>query len=99
MQILSYLFVWGGFLKTMGILAIIWLSLCALALLFLHIKSHCLLKSILINAILGFTATAIINLTQNLTGVYIPLNWWTVGGSGILGLPYVCGLLLLQTVI
>jgi len=83
-------------LKTLGIIAIIWLSMCAFALLILHIKSHKLIKSIMLNALLGFAAIAIINLTQNFTGVFVPVNWWTVVGSGIFGLPCVCGVVLLQ---
>lgn len=83
-------------MKTLGIIAIIWLSMCAFALLILHIKSHKLIKSIMLNALLGFTAIAIINLTKKFTGVFVPVNWWTVGGSGIFGLPCVCGVVLLQ---
>ena len=86
-------------MKTLGIIAIIWLSMCAFALLILHIKSHKLIKSIMLNALLGFAAIAIINLTQNFTGVFVPVNWWTVGGSGIFGLPCVCGVVLLQILI
>ena len=87
---------WGDFLKILGIIAIVWLSLCAFALLILHIKSHKIIKSIFLNALLGFAAIIVINLTRKFTGVYIPLNWWTVGGGGIFGLPCVCGIILLQ---
>lgn len=83
-------------MKTLGIIAIVWLSLCASFLLILHIKSHKMIKSIFLNAILGFAAIAVINLTQKFTGVHIPLNWYTVGGSGIFGLPCVCGIILAQ---
>ncbi len=86
-------------MKTLGVLAIIWLSICALVLLVLHIKSHKMIKSIFLNALLAFAAIATINLTQKFTGVYIPLNWWTVGGSGIFGLPCVCSVVLLQILI
>ena len=82
-------------MKTLEITAIVWLSLCAFALLILHIKSHKLLKSIILNASLGLAAIAIINLTQKFTGVFVPINWWTIGGSGVFGLPYVCGIILL----
>lgn len=84
-------------MKTLGIIAIVWLSLCAFVLLILHIKSHKMIKSILLNALLGFAVIAVINLTKKFTGVHIPLNWYTVGGSGIFGLPCVCGIILLQT--
>ena len=88
---------WGVyFMRTLGIITIVWLSLCALVLLVLHIKSHKFIKSIFLNALLGFAAIVVINLTQKYTGVFVPLNWWTVGGSGVLGLPCVCGVILLQ---
>ncbi len=86
-------------MKVLGILTIIWLSFCALALLVLHIKSHKLLKSIILNALLSFAAIALINLTQKFTGVFVPLNWYTVGGSGIFGIPCVCGIILAQIII
>lgn len=87
------------FLKILGIIAMVWLSICALILLVLHIKSHKMIKSIFINAVLGFLAIAVINLTQKFTGVNIPLNWWTVGGCGIFGLPCACGIIILQIII
>ena len=89
----------GVIMKVLGILAIIWFSIFALILLVLHIKSHKMIKSIFLNAVLSFLAIAIINLTEKFTGVFIPLNWYTVGGSGIFGLPCVCGIVLLQTFI
>lgn len=95
----SYILCGVIFLKALGILAIIWLSLCALALLVLHIKSHKLLKSIILNALLGFAAITLINLTQKFTGVSVPLNWYTVSGTGTFGLPCVCGIILLQIIV
>ncbi len=86
-------------MKIFGILACVWLSLCAFALLITHIKSHRLLKSVISNAFLAFAVIIIINLTKKLTGVYVPLNWWTVTGSGIFGIPCVCGIILLQIII
>ncbi|MBR6503019.1 MAG: pro-sigmaK processing inhibitor BofA family protein [Clostridia bacterium] len=86
-------------MKIIAVLTMIWLSLCSLVLLFLHIKSHAFFKSIIINALLGFFAVALINLTQKFTGVFVPINWYTVIGSGTLGLPCVCGLILAQIII
>ena len=86
-------------MKTLAIVAIIWLAICGLILFVLHIKSRTVIKSIISNALLGFGAIFLINVTQKYTGVNIPLNWWTVGGGGILGLPAVCGTVLLQLLI
>lgn len=96
---MTYILMWGGFLKALGIIAIIWLSVCAFVLLIFHIKSHKLLKSLFLNAMLSFAAITLINLTQKFTGVSVPLNWWTVGGGGIFGLPCVCGIILAQIII
>lgn len=85
-------------MKTLGIIAIVWLSVCSFVLLILHIKSHKMIRSIFLNALLGFAAIAMINLTQKFTGVHIPLNPYTVGGSGIFGLPAVCGAIILQVI-
>lgn len=90
---------WGGFLKTLGTIAIIWISVCAFALLIFHIKSHKMIKSLFFNAFLVLSAVIIINFTQKFTGVHIPLNYWSVSGSGIFGLPCVCGIILAQIIL
>ncbi len=86
-------------MKALGIAAIVFLSLCAFILLIFHIKSHRPLRSIILNALLGIAAVIIVNLTQSFTGVHIPVNWWTVGGSSIFGIPAVCGVIILQMII
>ncbi|MDO4608017.1 MAG: pro-sigmaK processing inhibitor BofA family protein [Clostridia bacterium] len=86
-------------MKVLGILAVVWLSVCAFVLLILHIKSHRMFKSIFLNAVLSFAVIAIINLTQKFTGVAVPLNWWTAVGSGTLGIPCVFGIVVLQILI
>lgn len=58
-----------------------------------------MIKSIFSNAIYGLLAIVLINLTQKFTGVFVPLNWYTVGGSSAFGIPYVCGIILLQALI
>ncbi len=86
-------------MKALEISLIIWLSLCAFILLIMHIKSHKFLKSVALNAALSYVAILIINLTKGFSGVFIPLNFWSVGGCGVFGLPCVCGILILQTII
>lgn len=81
------------------IAAIAVLSVFTLALLVFHIRSRRPLRSILLNAALGIAALIIINLTSRFTGVHIPINWFSVGGSGIFGLPAVFTLLILQMII
>ncbi len=86
-------------MKVLEILSIIWLSICTLCLFIIHIKSHKFLKSIALNSILSFAVVLIINLSKVLTGVSVPINWWTVTGSAAFGLPFVCGVILLQIII
>lgn len=85
-------------MQPLDILLVIWLSVCAFTLLILHVKSHKMIRSVFFNAFLGIMAIIIINATQKFTGVFVPLNWYTVGGSSVLGLPCVCGVVLLQII-
>ncbi len=78
---------------------IVVLSVFAAAILFFAIKSHKFFKTLLFNAFLGVCVLAIINLTAKLTGMYIPINWYSVGGSAVFGVPFVCLLLTLQILI
>ncbi len=86
-------------MKAFIIILSVWLSVSGFALLILHIKSHRFVKSVILNAFLAFIAIAIINITKKFTGVYIPINMYTVNGCGILGLPCVCGVVLLQMLV
>ncbi len=70
----------------------------AFAMFIIFVKSKKPLILSLLNAIVGLFALSIIDLTSSYTGVYIPINWFTVGGSGILGVPAVCGFLLLKLI-
>ena len=83
-------------MSTLGILACVWLGVCGLVLLVMHIKSHRILCSVLLNALLGVLAMAVLGLTKKYTGVSVPFNWYTVLGSGTFGIPAVCGFLALN---
>ncbi len=85
-------------MKILCCAAIAVLSVFALALLVFHIRSRRPLRSILLNAALGIGALIAINVTSRFTGVHIPINWYSVGGSGIFGLPAVLTLLILQLI-
>lgn len=75
------------------------LGVLSLILLILHIKTLKPLRSILLHALLGFAALAVINLTARYTGVKIPVNLYSVIGSGVFGIPAVCGFLILNLII
>lgn len=55
-------------------------------------------KTIFFYAFLGVAAFALIDLTSKFSGVYIPVNYYTVGSSAALGLPGVICLLLLRII-
>ena len=78
---------------------IVILCVFALCLLFFAIKSHKFFKTLLFNAFLGLCVLAIIDLTGKFSGMYIPLNWYSVGGSAVFGIPAVCFFLLMQIII
>ena len=63
------------------------LSLFALILLILHIKSRRPLRSAAANAILGLAAIGLVNLTARFTGVRIPINIYTVPAAAVFGIP------------
>lgn len=70
------------------------LAITALIILFFAIKSRKFIRTLLLNAFLGIIAIIVINLTKKFSGVYIPVNYWTLGIGGALGLPGVVGILL-----
>ena len=86
-------------MKILGIITIIFISICAFVLLILHIKSKRLFRSLFLNAFLGLTAIALVNLVKGFTGVHIPINWYTLGGGAVFGIPAVCGIVIMQMLI
>ena len=55
-------------------------------------------KTIFTFAFLGISALALIDLTARFSGVYIPINSYTLGTSAALGLPGTIGLLVLRVI-
>lgn len=53
----------------------------------------------LLNSLLGIGTVIILNLTQKYTGIYIPINLYSVSAASIYGIPAVCGLLILKLII
>lgn len=74
------------------------LALGGAAILLFCIKSGKPFKYLLLNAIAGVAALAVINLTARFSGVHISVNEWTAAGSAIYGLPAVCGFLFLPMI-
>lgn len=83
------------FLKYSGIAAVV---LSGLVLLIVCVLGRKPLRCIILNIIIGIAGLAAVNMTARFTGVYIPVNEWTVSGSAIFGIPGVCGIILLQVI-
>ena len=86
-------------MKASGVTVVSVLSLFAFMLLIIYIRSRRPLKSAGINALLGLAALAAVNLTARFTGVYIPINVFSLPGAAIFGMPAVCVFIILQTII
>lgn len=70
----------------------------ALSLLIFAVKTKKFFKTLLLNAFLALCVMAAIDLTAKFTGVHIPVNWWTVAGTAVFGIPAVCGYLILPLI-
>ncbi len=59
-------------------------------------RSKRIFRTLLFNAFAGICLLALIDLTAKFTGVYIPVNPYTVTGGAVFGIPALCGALLLK---
>ena len=57
------------------------------------------MKDFLLSAVLGFAALALDNLCGDYTGVLVPLNRLSIGAAGLLGVPGVTLLVLLNALL
>ena len=70
------------------------LILSELIIIYFAIKSKKFLRTLFLNAFLGIIAIIIVNLTKKYSGVYIPVNYYTLGIGSILSIPGVIGILI-----
>ena len=57
------------------------------------------MKSFLLSGLLGLCARVLVNLTAQYTGVLIPINRLSLAASGVLGVPGVTLMVLLNTIL
>lgn len=57
------------------------------------------MKGFLLSAVLGFAALALVNLCGAYTGVMLSLNRLSIGAAGLLGIPGVTLLVLLDAIL
>lgn len=81
-------------MKYLTFAAILLLAITELAVLINALKSRRPISTLLLNAFVGLSSMAIIDLTAKYTGVFIPINPYTVAGCSSLGIPAVLGFLL-----
>jgi len=74
-------------------IAIIFLSISAIIIFFIALFSKKLIRTLLLNALLGVAALVFINLLSKYIGVYLPINQWTTSFSAVFGLPAVVGII------
>lgn len=67
--------------------AIVLLSVSGLIMFVFAVKSKKFFKTVFFNAFMGLILLSIIDLTAKFTGVYIPVNEYTVTGSAVYGIP------------
>lgn len=89
----------GGIMEILKYSAIALLGLSSLIILIFALRSGRPIKLLIMNVFFGILALVIINLTDDFTGVHIPVNQWTVTGGAVLGIPALCGFLVLKIII
>lgn len=67
--------------------AIVLLSVSGLIMFVFAVKSKKFFKTVFFNAFMGLILLSTIDLTAKFTGVYIPVNEYTVTGSAVYGIP------------
>jgi len=77
---------------------IIIFSISILLIMIFAIKSKKFFKTLFLGALSGIGTVIIINLTSKYSGIYIPVNEFSVMASGVFGIPGVCGLLILNII-
>ena len=70
----------------------------ALVLLCFSLKMKHPFKNIMLNILISWMAWGVINNTVFLTGIYIPLNIYTLFACSVYGLPGISGLIVLSTI-
>lgn len=86
-------------MKILLISLICLISISALIILLMALYSGRPIKWLFLNALAGVSALIIINLLKKYTGVYIPINAYSLFGATAFSLPAVIGFLILNLII
>ena len=85
-------------MKTLLISVAVILSFSAFIILLMSFYSGKAIKRLFLNGLFGFFALLTINLTSKFTGVYIPINWYSIALTGVFSVPAVIGFLILNII-
>ena len=81
------------FIKTSFIIILV---VYIILLIYFSYKNGKVLRTLLISALSGILVFATVNLFSGISGVSIPVNFWTTTSSAVFGIPGVLGLLTLR---
>ena len=85
-------------MKTLLISIAVILSFSAFIIMLMSFYSGKALKRLFLNGLFGFFALLIVNSTSSFTGVYIPINWYSIALTGVFSVPAVIGFLILNII-
>jgi len=86
-------------MKIIGISAVLVLSISYLIIIFTAIYTGKAIKRLILNAIFGLAILGLMDITAKFSGVYIPINIYTVLGAAGFGVPSIICFLLLPLII
>ena len=85
-------------MNTINIILISILAVSLIIILYFAFRGEHPIKNILLNILITWLLWAVLNNTAFLTGVSIPLNWYTFIGCSAYGIPGMAGLIILCTI-
>lgn len=85
-------------MNVINIILICTLIVSVIIMLYFVFKGERPIKNILLNVLITWVVWAVLNNTAFLTGISIPLNWYTFLGCSAYGIPGMAGLIFLCTI-
>lgn len=85
-------------MNVINIILICVLVVSVIIMLYFAFKGEHPIKNIILNILITWVVWAVLNNTAFLTGISIPLNWYTLLGCSAYGIPGMAGLIFLCTI-
>ncbi|MBQ0084345.1 MAG: hypothetical protein KBS52_06240, partial [Clostridiales bacterium] len=90
--------VWSIYMKIFEIILLIFIIIYGMIYLFLLSKTEKPLKFFGLKAVVMFILIAVINLTTFASGLHIPVNYCTIIGTSVGGVPFLGGVLMINSI-